>query len=146
LFHVYDRGISFCRSVRVPDAGLAKLQELPNLRVLDVRYSGITAAGVDAFLKVRPGCKVIFVSNTAPVSRLSGSDRPKSASAKAVASWLESLGGQVRISEGRITAVSLRRVPFTDAQLVYLKNLTALEQNAILLWTMQSAEIISAMT
>ena len=49
---------------QLTNAGLAKLQSLPNLRFLDVRYSGVTNAGIDAFQRARPDCKVTFVSTT----------------------------------------------------------------------------------
>src|SRR5262249_47340303 len=80
------------------------------------------------FSAARPGCKVIFVSTTAPVSRAPGKERPKSLTAQGIASWIESLGGRATLVEGNITVISLARVPFTDAQLAYLKPLRALER------------------
>ena len=41
-------------------------ESCPNLRLLDVRYSDITSAGVDAFRKALPTCRIVFVTARAP--------------------------------------------------------------------------------
>src|SRR5205807_6905997 len=87
------RDLNVYRS-RLTNAGLARLQTLRNLRVLDLRYTGVTSSGVDVFSAARPDCKVIFVSNIAPVSRSPGKERPKVLSEAGIAAWVESLGGQ----------------------------------------------------
>src|SRR5206468_1070798 len=53
---------------------------------------------------------------------------PAGKSQQALARWIQALGGQVRIAEGRIQAASLVRVPFTDGQLKHLAALHGLEK------------------
>ncbi len=94
---------------RLTNAGLVKLQALPNLKILDLRYSDVTSSGVDAFSAARPGCKVIFVSATAPVSRAPGKERPKSLTAQGISSWIESASAVApRWSREISTAISAR--------------------------------------
>jgi hypothetical protein len=46
------RDLNLYRS-KITDAGLAKLQALKKLETLDLRYSGVTSAGVQAFRRGR---------------------------------------------------------------------------------------------
>jgi NAD(P)-dependent dehydrogenase (short-subunit alcohol dehydrogenase family) len=47
---------------------------------------------------------------------------------QAIADWLQTVGGQVRMAEGRIQSISLARVAFDDSQLKHLEKLTGLEK------------------
>ena len=96
--------------------------------MLDLRYSGVTNAGVRALRAALPKCKVTYVGATPTVSDASAAPAPAGKSQQALARWIQALGGQVRIAEGRIQAVSLVRVPFTDGQLKHLAALHGLEK------------------
>src|SRR5262249_19540295 len=121
------RDLNLYRS-RITNAGLAKLQTLPNLKILDLRYSAVTNAGVEAFRAARPDCKVLFVSSTTRVELTNGLQQPKTNTASAIAAWIEALGGKAELGNGAIKSIVLSEVPFTDAQMEYLKNLPALEK------------------
>src|SRR6185436_13993119 len=121
------RDLNLYRS-RITNAGVAKLQTLPHLKILDLRYSAVTNAGVEAFRGARPDCKVLFVSSTAPVEFTKGMQQPKANTVTGIAAWIEALGGKVEIANGGIKAISLSEVPFTDAQMEYLKDLSTLEK------------------
>jgi len=119
------RELNLYRS-RITNAGLAKLHSLHNLELLDLRYSGVTGAGVQAFETALPKCKVTYVNAAPiPVSRaapLKGQGEP------AVARWVQSLGGQVRLNGKSIQAVLLARSSITDSQLRALAKLTGIEK------------------
>src|SRR5437763_6294448 len=113
------RDLNLYRS-RITNAGLAKLQSLKNLEMLDLRYSGVTSAGVQAFRAAVPNCKITFV-DAAPRAPISKNVAPSpGAGEPAIARWLESLGGQVRMADGRLQSTALARVPFDDAQWKHL--------------------------
>src|SRR5436853_2509702 len=118
------RELNLYRS-RLTNAGLAKLQELPRLELLDLRYTGVNSAGVEAMRAARPDCKVAFVSNAPRALVARSSERPRGAGLKAIAAWVESAGGEARVSDGAIQSISLARIPFTDAQVSYLRGLTS---------------------
>src|SRR5215470_16740532 len=113
------RELNLYRS-RITNAGLAKLQSLKKLEMLDLRYSGVTSAGVQAFHAAVPNCKITYVDSAprAPVSK--NMAPPPGGGEQAIAQWLRSLGGQVRMTGGKIQSISLARVAFNDAQLKYL--------------------------
>src|SRR6185295_2268772 len=121
------RDLNLYRS-RITNAGLARLQALPHLKILDLRYSAVTNAGVEAFRAARPDCKVLFVSSTAPVEFTKNTQQPKANTVPAIAAWIGALGGKVEIVDGAIKSISLSEVPFTDAQMEYLKDLSTLEK------------------
>src|SRR5216117_741867 len=105
------RDLNLYRS-RITNAGLAKLQSLKNLETLDLRYSGATSAGVQAFRAAVPNCKITYV-DSAPRSHVSRNVAPPAGAAEqGIARWLESLGAQVRMTEGKIQSISLARVAF----------------------------------
>src|SRR6266481_376770 len=108
------RDLNLYRS-RISNAGLARLQSLKNLEMLDLRYSGATSAGVQAFRAAVPNCRITYVDSAprAPVSRVAP---PPGTGEPDIARWLESLGAQVRMTEGKIQSISLARVAFDDAQ------------------------------
>src|ERR1041384_1257282 len=110
------RDLNLYRS-RITNAGLAKLQTLKNLEMLDLRYSGVTSAGVQAFHAAVPDCKITYVASAPAVLRSKNAAPPSRGSEPAIAQWLQSLGGQVRLAEGKIQSISLARVAFDDTQL-----------------------------
>ena len=113
------RELNLYRS-RITNAGLDKLRQLPHLQVLDLRYSAVTNAGVDALRTALPKCRISFV-NTAPSSAGQRAEsKPADSSEPSVARWIESMGGEARVSGGRIQSISLARIPFSDAQMKYL--------------------------
>ena len=112
---------------RLTNAGLSKLQKLPNLRLLDVRYSGVSEAGVTALRAANPRCRVAFVNKMAAQNLPAADAAPKGSTPKAIAAWVESIGGRVRLRDGQIHSISLARVPFNDKQLGHLRNLATLE-------------------
>src|SRR3954449_2224076 len=121
------RDLNLYRS-RITNAGLAKLQSLKNLEMLDLRYSGVTNAGVQAFRAAVPKCKITYVESAprAPISK--NLPPPAGAGEQAIAQWLQALGGQVHMAEGKIQSISLARVPFDDAQIKHLGQLAGLEK------------------
>jgi hypothetical protein len=57
------------------DDGLVRLSELPNLELLDVRFSpSLTQAGIDRFQKRKLNCKVAFEQSVHPGHATTGSD------------------------------------------------------------------------
>ena len=110
----------------ISDAGLAKLRKLKNLETLDLRYSGVSPSGVEAFKAAVPKCEVSYVATAPPVMMSHAAAAPAGRDDAAVAKWLQSLGGQVQIADGKITSISLARVEFTDAQVKYLAALSSL--------------------
>ena len=96
------RDLNLYRS-KITDAGLAKLQALKKLEMLDLRYSGVTSAGVQAFRAAVPNCKITFVASVPPVSISKNLAPPAGANEQGMADWLQTLGGQVRMAEGKIT-------------------------------------------
>jgi Leucine-rich repeat (LRR) protein len=120
------RELNLYRS-KITDAGLTRLQSLKNLEMLDLRYSGVTSAGVQSFRVAVPRCKVTFV-DSAPRRSTSNSSTPQGSSEAAIAKWIESLGGQVRMSGASIQAISLARVAFDDKRLEFLAKLSSLER------------------
>src|SRR3954447_640841 len=95
------RDLNLYRS-RITNAGLARLQSLKKLAVLDLRYSGVMSAGVQAFRAAVPECKIVYVESAprAPISK--NLPPPAGAGEQAIAQWLQALGGQVHMAEGKI--------------------------------------------
>ena len=96
--------------------------------MLDLRYSGVTNAGVQAFRAAVPKCKITYVDSAPRVPISKNLAPPAGASEQAIAQWLQALGGQVQMADGKIQSISLARVPFDDAQLKHLAKLTGLEK------------------
>src|SRR6185436_9134748 len=99
------RDLNLYRS-RITNAGLAKLQSLKKLEMLDLRYSGVTSAGVQAFHSAVPKCKITFVDSAPRVSRSKNAAPPRGAGEPAIAQWLQAMGGQVRMSGNKIQSIS----------------------------------------
>src|SRR5260370_1331381 len=100
------RDLNLYRS-RITDAGLARLQSLKKRAMLDLRYSGVTNAGVQAFRVAVPECKITYV-DAAPRTPISKSlAPPPPAGEPAIAKWLQALGGQVHMANGKLQSISL---------------------------------------
>ena len=93
-----------------------------------MRYSGVNSGGVQALRAALPNSKVTFVKTVPPVSGVRAAEAPLDPSDRAVAQWIQGLGGQVRFAGDKIQSLSLARVPFTDAQLKSRAKLTGLEK------------------
>src|SRR5215831_3972165 len=89
------RELNLYRS-RITNAGLAKLHSLHNLELLVLQYRGVTGAGVQALQTALPKCRVTFV-NTAPIT-ISRAAPLTGQGEAAVARWVQSLAGQVRVN------------------------------------------------
>ena len=90
----------------------ARLQALKNLELLDLRYSGVTGAGVEALRAALPKCKVTFV-DTAPATISSRLTAPSGAGYRALAQWIRvTWVAQVRMAGKDIQSISLARVRF----------------------------------
>src|SRR5580658_10146118 len=121
------RELNLYRS-KISDAGLTKLRQLRNLETLDLRYSGVSVSGVQAFRAALPKCQVIYVATAPPVLVSRAAAAPAGRGDQAVARWVESLGGRVRMAGGKIESISLARAAFTDAQVKFLAPLAGLQK------------------
>src|ERR1051326_9006458 len=121
------RALNLYRS-RLTNAGMAQFQQLPHLESLDLRYTGVNRSGVEALRAARPDCKIAFESFAPPGASARGNERPKGGGQKAIAAWIRGLGGDARVADGDIQAISLARTNFTDAQLAYFKALPHIER------------------
>src|SRR5260370_12691318 len=112
---------------KVSNAGLAKLAHLKNLHALDLRYSRATTAAVRELVAGIPNCTVLFQDSSNRESK-----RPTEAASvagkgeQAIAEWLRSIGGKVQISDGHVSAVSLKSTSITDLELPILAELRQL--------------------
>jgi Leucine-rich repeat (LRR) protein len=121
------RELNLYRS-QITNAGLAKLYALKNLEALDLRYSGVSGAGVQALRAALPRVKIAFVDAAPGSGSRLRTSAPAGPGEPAIAKWIESLGGHVRMAGSRIQSASLARAPITDAQLKHLATLTAIEK------------------
>ena len=112
------RELNLYRS-RITNAGLAKLHRLSNLQLIDLRYTGVTGAGVNALRAALPNVQVTFV-DTAPPVTTSKVAPPHGGGAQSIAKWVQSMGGTVRRGDKGIQYISLARTRLTDADVKYL--------------------------
>jgi len=111
---------------QVTNAGLERLAALGSLHHLDVRYTRSTGAGVAALRARRPECKVAFLE--LGTSRPATPRLPAPRDDKAIAEWVQSLGGKALLKGGRLREVSLASTPITDAQMELLAGLAGIEK------------------
>src|ERR1035438_9417104 len=123
---IHLRELNLYRS-HITNAGLAKLAPLKELVALDVRYSRVTAGGVEAIHAALPGCAVEFVGGAAGPTAGAAAVRPSGTSEKAVAEWIKALGGKAEFKDGELRSVSFASTRVGDAQLDYLSGLSTLE-------------------
>ena len=121
------RELNIYRS-RFTNAGLAKLAALPELQVLDVRYTDITGAGVEAFSAALPKCRVVFVNSSAPSSKAPGKEKPAGTSLRDSDRLDRIARRHTRVTGGRITSSRLREFAFTDAQAAHLASIPSVER------------------
>lgn len=114
---------------KVSNAGLARLARLESLRNLDVRYSRVTASGVKELQSSLSNLSVLYQdSSTRPAKRNADAASAVGKGEETIAGWLRSIGGQVRIRDGHVTAVSLASTSITDRELAVLGGLSHLEE------------------
>lgn len=112
---------------KVTNTGIAKLRNLKGLVDLDLRYSRVTSNGLDSLRAALPGARIQFAGAATPQSRVHAAERPSSDSEDAIVSWLKSLGGTAKLTDGHVTAVNLSATPISDAQISSLAGLHHLE-------------------
>src|SRR5262249_16938169 len=111
------------------NTGLAKLAQLKSLKELDLRYTHVSRGGVDAFRKANPHCRVYFQDAAPQVGSAELRDsKPAGSAPKAIADWVQKMGGRAVFAEGNLREVDLSRTPVTDAQLKYLVALPSLKK------------------
>ena len=98
-----------------------------NLELLDLRYTGVTGAGVRALRAALPNVRVTFV-DTAPPVLTSKVAPPRDAGRRRLRKWVQSMGGNVRRGDKGIRYISLARTRLTDAQVKYLVGVAGLEE------------------
>src|SRR5207245_7116036 len=98
---------------RITNAGLGRLTTLRDLAAIDVRYTRVTAAGVDSLRAALPQCEIEF-AGAAPARIEAKSVKPRGTGEKALADWIASLGGKTVITAGKLREVSLAATHITD--------------------------------
>ena len=97
---------------QLTNAGLLRLGTLRDLQFLDIRYTKVTAAVARQLMASHPGLRVNFLdSGEAPSSKLPSLN---STTPAMVADWVKSLGGTIKIENGQVKEINLRRTAVTD--------------------------------
>src|SRR6185369_15633000 len=112
---------------RITNSGLAKLAALRELASVDLRYSRVTASGVEALRAGLPSCEIEF-AGVPPAAATARSARPRGSGEKALAEWISSLGGKTVFARGHLREISLATVHFGDAQAAALAGATTVEK------------------
>ena len=115
------RELNLYRS-HITNAGLSEMSKLKEMATLDLRYSRVSATGVEAFRAAVPGCEIEFAGIESSTGAKPPS-RPSGTSEKSIGDWITSLGGKAEFQSGHIRAVSLASTHVNDAQLGYLATL-----------------------
>lgn len=114
---------------KVTNAGLAKLRQLKNLRAIDLRYSRTTDAGIREMAVALPGCKVTFQAKAGDEgSAASAKPAPTGKDQAAIAAWIRSLGGSVRMQGGQVVSASFKSTAVTDRELAVVASLPLLTE------------------
>ena len=113
---------------QITNAGVARLQELKELTDVDLRYSRVTANGVEALRSALPNCKVQYVGASTIRPKTAGAARPAADTEPAIAAWVKALGGATESDGGRLKGIDLSYTSVSDAQLSHLSGLTGLER------------------
>ena len=80
---------------QVTNAGLEKLKQLKLLSSLDLRYTRTTRTGVAGLQAALPNCQIDFVDFALrPVGKVATAAPPVGKGAKAVAEWIQAMGGK----------------------------------------------------
>ena len=103
---------------KVSNAGLEKLKRFTNLKEVDLRYSRATSAGVAGLRAALPNATLIFLDSSAkPVSKNGAAPAVMGKNDKAVADWVQSIGGKAVMENGSLVKVSLNGSAVNDDQL-----------------------------
>ena len=100
---------------------------MKELADIDLRYSRVTANGVDSLRTALPKVKVQYVGAAAARPKNAAAAKPANNTDRAIAAWIKALGGATTFAGNRLRSVDLSSSPITDAQLSYLSGLTGLE-------------------
>ena len=111
---------------QITNAALARLAVLPNLEFLDVRYTKVTPAGVRQLMASHPRLRVNYLDSGEGPTRNIPPLNPSSPAL--VSDWVKSLGGSIRIENGRVKEINLRRAQINDLALEPLGKLDTLEK------------------
>lgn len=106
---------------KLSNAGLARLSKLKKLREIDVRYTRVTASGYDGLRAALPGARVQFAGGGGRA--ISKMEPPAGNNPGALAAWVRSIGGTVRLEDG---FVSLRGVPLSERALAAVARIPGL--------------------
>ena len=120
------RELNLYRS-RVTNSGLARLAALHELSAVDLRYTRVTAGGVDALRAAVPACEIEFVG-AVPAPANAKTARPRGGGDKALAAWITALGGKAVVAGGKLREVSLATLRIGDAQLAALAGAVGIEK------------------
>ena len=119
---------------QVTNAGLEKLKQFKHLTSLDLRYTRTTRSGVASLQAALPHCQVDFVDfSLRPTAKVATATLPIGKGEKAVADWIQAIGGKAVWADGSVQEVSLASTAVTDSQLEVLRelpNLTKLDLGA----------------
>ena len=112
---------------QVTNAGLAKLKAMRQLADLDLRYTRVTQGGIDTLRAGMPKLHVEFIATQAARAGATGAPAMSGKGEKALAAWVEAMGGHAKFAQDRLTAISLANTSVTDQQLVNLREAPALQ-------------------
>ena len=107
----------------VTNSGIVKLQPLKQLTDVDVRYTRVSSNGIDALHAALPNTRVRFVGSASPKIKSAAAAKPADSTEKAIAVWIEALGGRADFEGDHVVAVNLASTPISDTQISYLSNL-----------------------
>ena len=111
---------------QITNAGLNRLAALRNLEFLDVRYTKVTPAGVHQLMAAHPGLRVNYLDSGEGPTRQILPLNP--ASPALVSDWVKSLGGSLKIENGKVKEINLRRAQINDEAIRPLAMLETLEK------------------
>src|SRR6185295_13580343 len=95
---------------------------------VDLRYTRVTSNGIESLRAALPNSKVQFVGSSSVRPRSAGAARPAANTAKAIAAWVQAMGGVADFDTDRLTRIDLSSTSVSDAQLSHLSELTSLEK------------------
>ncbi len=111
---------------QITNAGLTRLATLRNLEFLDVRYTKVTPAGVRQLMASHAALRVNYLDSGEGPSRKIPALNPSSTAL--VSDWVKSLGGSLKIENGKVKEINLRRAQINDEAVRPLGKLDALEK------------------
>ena len=94
---------------------------------LDLRYTRVTQGGIDTLRAGMPKLRVEFIATQAKRAGVAGAPAMSGKGEKALAGWVEAMGGRAKFVQDRLTGISLANTAVTDQQLVNLREAPALQ-------------------